>query len=106
AHPRGPGADGRLPIAAVTGSNGKTTTVRLLAHILATSGLATGMTTTENIVANGLQLKVGDMAGRGAGRLRLATPTIEAAVLEVARGGILRDGLGYDYNDVAIVTNV
>jgi cyanophycin synthetase len=105
-HLFGRGSEGRIPVAAVTGSNGKTTTVRLLAHILATSGLATGMTTTENIVANGLQLKVGDMAGPGSARLLLATPTIEAAVLEVARGGIVRDGLGYDYNDVAIVTNV
>jgi cyanophycin synthetase len=101
-----PGSEGRIPVAAVTGSNGKTTTVRLLAHILTTSGLATGMTTTENIVADGLELKVGDMAGPASARLLLATPTIEAAVLEVARGGILRDGLGYDYNDVAIVTNV
>ncbi|HUQ43033.1 MAG TPA: cyanophycin synthetase [Candidatus Limnocylindria bacterium] len=105
-HLFGPGSEGRIPVAAVTGSNGKTTTVRLLAHILTTAGLATGMTTTENIVANGLQLKVGDMAGPASARLLLATPTIEAAVLEVARGGILRDGLGYDYNDVAIVTNV
>ena len=105
-HLFGPGSEARIPVAAVTGSNGKTTTVRLLAHILTTSGLATGMTTTENIVANGLQLKVGDMAGPASARLLLATPTIEAAVLEVARGGILRDGLGYDYNDVAIVTNV
>jgi len=105
-HLFGPGSEGRIPVAAVTGSNGKTTTVRLLAHILTTSGMATGMTTTENIVANGLQLKVGDMAGPASARLLLSTPTIEAAVLEVARGGILRDGLGYDYNDVAIVTNV
>lgn len=105
-HLFGPGSDGRIPVAAVTGSNGKTTTVRLLAHILTTSGRATGMTTTEDIVANGLQLKVGDMAGPASARLLLATPTIETAVLEVARGGILRDGLGYDYNDVAIVTNV
>ncbi len=105
-HLFGPGSEARIPVAAVTGSNGKTTTVRLLAHILTTSGLATGMTTTENIVADGLQLKVGDMAGPASARLLLATPTIEAAVLEVARGGILRDGLGYDYNDVAIVTNV
>lgn len=105
-HLVGAGNDGRIPIAAVTGSNGKTTTVRLLAHILTTSGMATGMTTTENIVADGLQIRTGDMAGPGSARLLLSTPTIEAAVLEVARGGILRDGLGYDYNDVAIVTNV
>jgi cyanophycin synthetase len=105
-HLFGPGSDGRIPVAAVTGSNGKTTTVRLLAHILTTSGRATGMTTTEDIVADGLRLKVGDMAGPASARLLLATPTIETAVLEVARGGILRDGLGYDYNDVAIVTNV
>ncbi len=105
-HLFGAGNEGRIPVAAVTGSNGKTTTVRLLAHILSTSGLATGMTTTENIVAHGLQIRAGDMAGPGSARLLLSLPTIEAAVLEVARGGILRDGLGYDYNDVAIVTNV
>ena len=105
-HLFGAGAEGRIPIAAVTGSNGKTTTVRLLAHILETAGLATGMTTTESIVAAGLVLKTGDMAGPASARLLLGTPTIEAAVLEVARGGILRDGLGYDYNDVAVVTNV
>ena len=105
-HLFGPGAEGRIPIAAVTGSNGKTTTVRLLAHILETGGRATGMTTTESIVAAGLVLKSGDMAGPASARLLLRTPTIEAAVLEVARGGILRDGLGYDYNDVAVVTNV
>lgn len=105
-HLMGAGQEGRILIAAVTGSNGKTTTVRLLAHILTSSGLATGMTTTANIVANGLELRVGDMAGPTSARLLLSTPTIEAAVLEVARGGILRDGLGYDYNDVAIVTNV
>jgi cyanophycin synthetase len=105
-HLFGPGGDGRIPVAAVTGSNGKTTTVRLLAHILTTAGMAPGSTTTEDIVANGLRLKVGDMAGPASARLLLATPTIDVAVLEVARGGILRDGLGYDYNDVAIVTNV
>lgn len=105
-HLFGAGAEGRIPIAAVTGSNGKTTTVRLLAHILETAGRATGMTTTECIVAAGLVLKTGDMAGPASARLLLGTPTIETAVLEVARGGILRDGLGYDYNDVAIVTNV
>ncbi|MBA2719546.1 MAG: cyanophycin synthetase [Chloroflexi bacterium] len=105
-HLFGPGSEGRIPIAAVTGSNGKTTTVRLLAHILETAGRATGMTTTEAIVAAGLVLKTGDMAGPASARLLLRTPTIEVAVLEVARGGILRDGLGYDYNDVAVVTNV
>ncbi|MBA3234749.1 MAG: cyanophycin synthetase, partial [Chloroflexi bacterium] len=102
----GAGTKGRIPVAAVTGSNGKTTTVRLLAHLLATSGLAVGYTTTEDIVADGLVLRTGDMAGPSSARLLLSTPTIEAAVLEVARGGILRDGLGYDYNDVAVVTNV
>ncbi|CAN5450735.1 cyanophycin synthetase [soil metagenome] len=102
----GKGSEGRIPVAAVTGSNGKTTTVRLLAHLLAVSGLATGYTSTEDIVADGLLLRTGDMAGPSSARLLLATPTIQAAVLEVARGGILRDGLGYDYNDVAVVTNV
>lgn len=102
----GNGSEGRIPVAAVTGSNGKTTTVRLLAHLLSSSGLATGCTTTEDVTADGLVLRTGDMAGPSSARLLLATPTIEAAVLEVARGGILRDGLGYDYNDVAVVTNV
>ncbi len=105
-HLFGPRGEGRIPVAAVTGSNGKTTTVRLLAHLLATAGLAVGSATTEDIVADGLVLRVGDMAGPASARLLLSTPTIEAAVLEVARGGILRDGLGYDFNDVAVVTNV
>ncbi|MBA2299269.1 MAG: acetate--CoA ligase family protein, partial [Chloroflexi bacterium] len=75
-HLFGPGNEGRIPVAAVTGSNGKTTTVRLLAHILSRSGLATGMTTTEDIVADGLRLKIGDMAGPASARLLLAIPTI------------------------------
>ncbi len=99
-------SEGRIPVAAVTGSNGKTTTVRLLAHLVAGSGLAVGSATTEALVADGLVLRTGDMAGPASARLLLSTPTIEAAVLEVARGGILRDGLGYDFNDVAVVTNV
>ena len=102
----GSGSSGRIPVAAVTGSNGKTTTARLLAHIVSTGGRAAGLTTTEDITVDGLVLKTGDMAGPASARLLLGVPTIEAAVLEVARGGILRDGLGYDYNDVAIVTNV
>ena len=104
-HLFGAGSEGRIPVAAVTGSNGKTTTVRLLAHILTTSGLATGMTTTENIVANGLQLKVGDMAGPASARLLLATPTAasrpgDLVVLCVASGARVLAGIRDD--DAAI----
>ncbi len=101
-----PGSAARIPIIAVTGTNGKTTTVRMIAHILKLMGRRVGMTSTDGIVIDGRLIKRGDMAGPKSAQMVLQNPTVDTAVFEVARGGILREGLGYDRNDVAVVTNV
>jgi cyanophycin synthetase len=101
-----PGTTARIPILAVTGTNGKTTTVRMIAHILKLMGRRVGMTSTDGIVVDGRLMKKGDMSGPKSALMVLQNPTVDTAVFEVARGGILREGLGYDRNDVAVVTNV
>ena len=101
-----PGSPSRIPIIAVTGTNGKTTTVRMIAHILKLKGRRVGMTSTDGIVIDGRMIKKGDMSGPKSAQMVLQNPTVDTAVFEVARGGILREGLGYDRNDVAVVTNV
>jgi len=101
-----PGTPARIPIVAVTGTNGKTTTVRMIAHILKLMGRRVGMTSTDGIVVDGRLIKKGDMSGPRSAQTVLQNPTVDTAVFEVARGGILREGLGYDRNDVAVVTNV
>ncbi len=101
-----PGAPSRIPIISVTGTNGKTTTVRMIAHILKLMGRRVGMTSTDGIVVDGRMIKRGDMSGPKSARMILQNPLVDTAVFEVARGGILREGLGYDRNDVAVVTNV
>ncbi len=101
-----PGTPSRIPIVAVTGTNGKTTTVRMIAHILKLMGRRVGMTSTDGIVVDGRLMKKGDMSGPKSAQMVLQNPTVDTAVFEVARGGILREGLGYDRNDVAVVTNV
>ena len=101
-----PGSPARIPIIAVTGTNGKTTTVRMIAHILKLMGRRVGMTSTDGIVIDGRLIKKGDMSGPKSAQMVLQNPTVDTAVFEVARGGILREGLGYDRNDVAVVTNV
>ena len=101
-----PGTPARIPILAVTGTNGKTTTVRMVAHILKLMGRRVGMTSTDGIVIDGRLMKRGDMSGPRSAQMVLQNPTVDTAVFEVARGGILREGLGYDRNDVAVVTNV
>ncbi len=101
-----PGSPARIPIIAVTGTNGKTTTVRMVAHILKLMGRRVGMTSTDGIVIDGRLMKRGDMSGPKSAQMVLQNPTVDTAVFEVARGGILREGLGYDRNDVAVVTNV
>jgi cyanophycin synthetase len=101
-----PGDDGRIPVIAVTGTNGKTTTARLAAHILATSGLRVGMTNTDGVYVNGRQIDSGDCSGPRSARNVLMHPDVDAAVLETARGGILREGLGFDRCGTAVVTNI
>ncbi|KGM39591.1 cyanophycin synthetase [Aquabacterium sp. NJ1] len=100
------GDDGRIPIVAVTGTNGKTTTARLTAHLLATSGLRVGMTNTDGVYVNGRQIDSGDCSGPKSARNVLMHPDVDAAVFETARGGILREGLGYDRCQTAVVTNI
>ncbi|MBX3621746.1 MAG: cyanophycin synthetase [Rhizobacter sp.] len=101
-----PGHDGRIPVVAVTGTNGKTTTVRLIAHLFASSGLVVGMTNTDGVYVDGRQIDSGDCSGPKSARSVLLHPDVEAAVFETARGGILREGLGFDHCRVAVVTNV
>lgn len=101
-----PGTQSRVPILTVTGTNGKTTTARMVAHILKMSGRRVGLTTTDGIYIDGQRAMKGDMTGPWSSRMVLRDPTIEAAVLEVARGGVLREGLGYDRSDVGCVLNV
>jgi cyanophycin synthetase len=96
----------RVPIVAVTGTNGKTTTTRMLAHIMHTAGKTVGMTTTDGLYLAGTQVAVGDLAGAAPARTVLRNPAIDYAVLETARGSILFEGLGFDCCDVAVVTNV
>ncbi len=100
------GTPARIPIVAVTGTNGKTTTVRMIAHILKLMGRHVGLTSTDGIVIDGRLIKKGDMSGPKSAQMVLQNPSVDTAVFEVARGGILREGLGYDRNDVAVVTNV
>jgi cyanophycin synthetase len=101
-----PGTPSRIPIVAVTGSNGKTTTVRMLAHILKGVGFKVGMTTTDGIRIDERLVRRVDASGPRSAQMVLQNPRVDFAVFEVARGGILREGLGYERNDIAVVTNV
>jgi cyanophycin synthetase len=101
-----PGDDGRIPVVAVTGTNGKTTTVRLIAHLLTASGLRTGMTNTDGVYIEGRQTDSGDCSGPRSARNVLLHPDVDAAVFETARGGVLREGLAFDRCKVAVVTNI
>ncbi|QNP49901.1 cyanophycin synthetase [Diaphorobacter aerolatus] len=101
-----PGQDGRIPLVAVTGTNGKTTTTRVIAHLFTSHGWRTAMTNTDGVYVNGRQIDSGDCSGPRSARNALAHPETDAAVLECARGGILREGLGFDRCQVAVVTNV
>ena len=102
----GPGDDGRIPTAAVTGTNGKTTVVRLIAHLAGMTGGTVGMTCTEGVWIGPRQIDAGDCSGPRSARRVLAHPSVTTAVFETARGGILREGCGFDCCDVAVVTNV
>ncbi|SDF22584.1 cyanophycin synthetase [Sporomusa acidovorans] len=99
-------ADGRIPIIAVTGTNGKTTVTRLIAHIFRQAGHKTGMTTSGGIYVDQECIAKGDTTGPASAAMILADPAVEVAVLEVARGGIIRGGLGYDFSDIGIITNI
>jgi len=100
------GQNARIPLVTVAGTNGKTTTVRLVSHLLEVSGLRTGMTNSDGVYINGRQIDTGDCSGPKSARNVLMHPDVDAAVLETARGGLLREGLAFDRCDVAIVTNI
>lgn len=105
----GPGpsvADPHIPVIAVTGTNGKTSTVRLLAHLAATAGRKAAYTSTDGVYVDGTLVREGDYSGPSGAETALAQPSVEVAVLEVARGGILLKGIGTAHADVAVVTNV
>ena len=101
-----PGATARIPIVAVTGTNGKTTTSRMISHIFKGMGNKVGMTSTDGVVIDERLLIRADASGPRSARMVLQNPRVDFAVFEVARGGILREGLGYERNDVAVVLNV
>lgn len=101
-----PGTPARVPIFSITGTNGKTTTTRLIAHILKNSGKTVGFTTTDGTYIGNQQIVRGDNTGPVSAQLVLKDPTVEVAVLETARGGIIRSGLGFDHCDIGVVMNV
>ena len=101
-----PGTPSRVPIAAITGTNGKTTTARMLAHIAKMAGYTPGLTTTDGVYIDGQRTVEGDMTGPVSARMVLADPQIDMAVLETARGGLLRSGMGVPQVDVGAVLNV
>lgn len=101
-----PGDTGRIPVIAVTGTNGKTTTTLLISHGLRLAGLNTGTTTTEGIFINGRAVDIGDCTGYWSARTLLTSAEVDAAVLETARGGILKRGLAFDHCDVGVLLNV
>ncbi len=100
------GSSGRIPIIAITGTNGKTTTTRLTAHICKSSGYKVGFTTSDGVYIQNNLLMKGDCTGPVSAQFVLKDPTVDFAVLECARGGILKSGLAFQNCDIAIVTNV
>jgi cyanophycin synthetase len=100
------GTTGRIPVITITGTNGKTTVTRMIDHALTEAGLRTGMTTTDGIWIGGEMIVEGDTTGPVSARTVLGERDVEVAVLETARGGIVRRGLGYDWSDIAVMTNV
>ncbi|WP_299988044.1 cyanophycin synthetase [uncultured Ruegeria sp.] len=96
----------RIPIAAITGTNGKTTTSRMLGHIMKTSGNTVGMTSTDGVYVDGKLSVKGDMTGPKSAQIVLRDPAVDFAVMETARGGLVRSGLGYQRSDVAACLNV
>jgi cyanophycin synthetase len=100
------GDNGRIPLVTVAGTNGKTTTVRLIAHILGCQGLRVGMTNSDGVYIQGKRIDTGDCSGPKSARNVLMHPDVDAAVFETARGGVLREGLAFDRCNVAVVTNI
>jgi cyanophycin synthetase len=100
------GENGRIPVVAVAGTNGKTTTVRLVAHLLGVSGKRVGMTNSDGVYVQKRRIDTGDCSGPRSARNILLHPDVDAAVFETARGGVLREGLAFDRCDVAVVTNI
>ena len=98
--------NGRIPVVAVAGTNGKTTTVRLIAHLIGSTGQCVGMTNSDGVYIGSQRIDSGDCSGPRSARNVLLHPDVDAAVFETARGGILREGLGFDRCNVAVVTNV
>jgi cyanophycin synthetase len=101
-----PGSPRRIPLASITGTNGKTTTSRMLGHILKTAGHSVGMTSTDGVYIDGRLSVKGDMTGPASAHIVLRDPTVDMAVMETARGGLLRSGLGYRRCDVSACLNV
>ncbi len=101
-----PGKSARIPIIAVTGTNGKTTTTRLIAHIVKNNGFRVGFTTSDGIYVQNNMMTKGDTTGPVSAEFILRDPTVEFAVLETARGGILRSGLGFGQCDIGVITNI
>ncbi|MFC4891960.1 cyanophycin synthetase [Pseudofrancisella aestuarii] len=96
----------RIPIAAITGTNGKTTTSRMVAHMWKNAGKVVGLTTTDGIYINGKLTVSGDTTGPASAQMVLRDPTVEMAILETARGGLVRSGMGYDYCNVGACLNI
>jgi len=101
-----PGSASRIPIVAVTGTNGKTTVTRLISHMYETARWSVGMTTTEGTYVGGERIIQGDCSGPRSAQAILLHPRVEVAVLETARGGILREGLAFDWCTIGVVTNI
>jgi cyanophycin synthetase len=101
-----PDAPSRIPIASITGTNGKTTTSRMLAHILKMSGRTVGLTSTDGVYIDGKLSVAGDMTGPVSAQMILRDPSVDAAVMETARGGLLRSGLGYQECNVSACLNI
>lgn len=99
-------SDRRIPIVSISGTNGKTTTTRLIAHILAAAGRRVGMTTSDGIIVRGELVEAGDWTGPAGAAAILKRDDLDVAVLETARGGILLRGVGYESNEVGVITNV
>jgi len=98
--------DGRIPIVSITGTNGKTTTTRLIGHVLGRTSQRVGMTTTSGVYVGEEEIVSGDTTGPQSALMVLSDPAVDVAVLETARGGIMRGGLAYDQADVAVMTNI